>query len=42
MLVEGLRASLIFPHDESRLRFVTFLTDGFIGNESQALAEIHQ
>jgi Ca-activated chloride channel family protein len=42
MLVEGLQASLQFPHDESRLRFVTFLTDGFIGNESQALAEIHK
>jgi Ca-activated chloride channel family protein len=42
MLVDGLRASLIFPHDESRLRYVTFLTDGFIGNESQALAEIHR
>jgi Ca-activated chloride channel family protein len=42
MLVEGLQASLQFPHDESRLRFVTFLTDGFIGNESQALAEVHK
>jgi Ca-activated chloride channel family protein len=41
MLVDGLRASLLFPHDEQRLRYVTFLTDGFIGNESEALAEIH-
>src|SRR5258708_5471503 len=41
MLVDGLRASLLFPHDESRLRFVTFLTDGYIGNEAQALAEIN-
>ena len=40
MLVDGLRASLLFPHDENRLRFVTFLTDGFIGNEAEALAEI--
>src|SRR5262249_8888552 len=32
MLVDGLRASLDFSHDESRLRFVSFLTDGYIGN----------
>src|SRR5205085_7052204 len=42
MLVDGVRASLLFPHDQSRLRFVTFLTDGFIGNEAEALAEIHR
>jgi Ca-activated chloride channel family protein len=40
-LVDGLRASLDFPHDENRLRFVSFLTDGFIGNEAEALREIH-
>jgi len=40
MLVDGLRASLNFPHDPARLRFVTFLTDGFIGNEAEALTEI--
>jgi Ca-activated chloride channel family protein len=37
---EGIRASLDFPHDPSRLRFVTFLTDGFIGNEKEILAEV--
>ncbi len=42
MLVDGLRASLLYPPDPNRLRFVTFLTDGFIGNESEALAEIHK
>ena len=41
MLVEGVHASLLFPHDESRLRFVAFMTDGFIGNEAEALREIH-
>jgi Ca-activated chloride channel family protein len=41
MLVEGVHASLLFPHDESRLRLVAFLTDGFIGNEAEALREIH-
>jgi Ca-activated chloride channel homolog len=34
MMLEGIRASLDFPHDESRLRFVSFLTDGYIGNEA--------
>jgi Ca-activated chloride channel family protein len=42
MLVDGLRASLLFPHDESRLRYVTFLTDGFIGNEAEALGELQR
>lgn len=42
MLVEGIRASLLFPHDQSRTRYVTFLTDGFIGNEAEALSEIHR
>jgi Ca-activated chloride channel family protein len=41
MLVDGVRASLLFAHDPDRLRVVAFLTDGFIGNESEALAEIH-
>lgn len=42
MMVDGMRASLRFAHDESRLRFVAFLTDGYIGNESQVLAELRQ
>jgi len=41
MMIEGIKAALDFPHDDERLRFVTFLTDGFIGNESQILAAIH-
>ena len=36
-MIEGIRAALGFPHDEERLRFVTFLTDGFIGNETEIL-----
>ena len=39
---EGIRAALNFPHDPKRLRFVTFLTDGYIGNEAEILREIHQ
>jgi Ca-activated chloride channel family protein len=39
-MIEGIKAALDFPHDEERLRFVTFLTDGFIGNEADILAAI--
>ena len=38
---EGIRAALNFPHDPERLRFITFLTDGYIGNEAEILSEIH-
>ena len=42
MLVEGVHAALLFPHDERRTRYVAFMTDGFIGNEAEALSEIHR
>jgi len=42
MMIEGIKAALDFPHDPRRLRFVTFLTDGYIGNEAEILAAIHQ
>ncbi len=42
MMIEGVRAALDFPHDPARLRIVSFLTDGFIGNEAQILAEVHR
>ena len=41
MMIEGIKAALNFPHDPERLRFVTFLTDGYIGNESEILAAVH-
>ncbi len=41
MMLTGLSASLDFPHDPERLRVVTFLTDGFIGNERDILAALH-
>jgi Ca-activated chloride channel family protein len=41
MMIEGIRNSLTFPHDENRLRFVSFLTDGYIGNERDILREVH-
>lgn len=41
MMIEGIRAALGFPHDGRRLRVVSFLTDGYIGNEAEVLAEVH-
>jgi Ca-activated chloride channel family protein len=41
MMVEGIKAALDFPHDPERLRFVCFLTDGYIGNETEILREIN-
>jgi Ca-activated chloride channel family protein len=40
MMINGIRAALDFPHDPERLRFVCFLTDGYIGNEAEILGEI--
>ncbi len=42
MMIEGIKAALDFPHDPERLRFVCFLTDGYIGNEAEILTEIHR
>jgi Ca-activated chloride channel family protein len=42
MMLEGIKQSLNFPRDESRLRYITFLTDGYIGNEREILAEIRK
>jgi len=41
MMVDGLREALSGKADRDRLRYVVFLTDGLIGNESQVLASIH-
>ncbi len=42
MMIEGIKAALDFPHDDRRLRFVCFLTDGYIGNEVEILGEVHK
>ena len=42
MMVEGIKAALDFPHDRERLRLVSFMTDGYIGNEAQIFGEIYQ
>jgi Ca-activated chloride channel homolog len=42
MMLEAVKAALDFPHDPQRLRFVCFLTDGYVGNEAEILGEIHR
>ena len=39
-MVLGIKAALDFPPDDGRLREVLFLTDGYIGNETQILDAI--
>ncbi|MBZ0268356.1 VWA domain-containing protein, partial [bacterium] len=40
MMIEGIKAALGFPDDPERLRLVMFLTDGYIGNDNEILAEV--
>lgn len=42
MMIEGIRAALDFPHDPKRLRVVSFMTDGFIGNDAEILGEVQR
>ncbi|MFN0057802.1 MAG: VIT domain-containing protein [Planctomycetota bacterium] len=39
-MLAGVRAALELPSDDERARLVTFLTDGFIGNEGQVFAAV--
>lgn len=39
-MIEGIRAALSFPRQEGRQRVVAFLTDGYIGNETEIFREI--
>jgi Ca-activated chloride channel family protein len=41
MMIEGIKAALGFAHDPRRFRLVSFMTDGYIGNEAEILAEVH-
>ena len=41
-MIEGIRGALDFPHSRTHFRFVSFLTDGYIGNESEILAAVHR
>ena len=40
-MIEGVKAALGFPHDPQRLRFVSFMTDGYIGNDRQIIGAVH-
>lgn len=40
MMIEGIKASLDYPHRDNRLRIVCFMTDGYIGNEAEILQAI--
>ena len=42
MLLEGLRKALTAPSDESRQRYVVFLTDGYIGNDVEVLGALQR
>ena len=42
MMIEGIKAALDFPHDPRRLRVVSFMTDGYIGNEAEILGEMQR
>ena len=40
MMIEGVRAAVGYPEDPERMRFIIFLTDGYIGNEGEILSEL--
>jgi Ca-activated chloride channel family protein len=40
LMIEGIRACVGFPEDPERMRYIIFLTDGYIGNESEILSEL--
>lgn len=42
MMIEGVKSALDFPHDRKRLRIVSFMTDGYIGNEKEIFQAIHE
>ncbi|HEX6812808.1 MAG TPA: VIT domain-containing protein [Planctomycetota bacterium] len=41
-MLTGVRAALRLPHDREKLRFVAFLTDGYIGNESEVFTAVRE
>ena len=42
MMIEGIKTALDFPHDPGRFRIVSFMTDGYIGNEAEIFAAVHE
>ncbi|HEX7896643.1 MAG TPA: VIT domain-containing protein [Planctomycetota bacterium] len=41
-MITGIRAALGYPHTPGRYRIVSFMTDGYIGNERDILQEIQR
>jgi Ca-activated chloride channel family protein len=41
MMIEGIKAALDYPHEQGKLRVISFMTDGYIGNEAEILGAIH-
>ncbi|MEK7867151.1 MAG: VIT domain-containing protein [Planctomycetota bacterium] len=41
-MLNGIRAALQFPVDAGRVRLVCLMTDGYIGNEAEILAEVQR
>jgi len=39
-MIEGVRAAVGYPEDPERMRFIIFLTDGYVGNEVEILGEL--
>jgi Ca-activated chloride channel family protein len=39
-VTDGVAAALAVPHDPLRLRLVVFLSDGYVGNEDEILAQV--
>ncbi len=42
IMLEGVRTALTPPEDPERLRIISFMTDGYIGNENQILAYLER
>ena len=42
MMIEGIKAALDYPVRDNRLRIVCFMTDGYIGNETEILSAIRE
>jgi Ca-activated chloride channel family protein len=42
MMMEGVRAALDFAHDPGRFRTVSFLTDGYIGDDREVIGEVRK
>jgi Ca-activated chloride channel family protein len=42
IMIEGVRLALSYPRDPDRLRIISFMTDGFIGNEAEILAYLER